>query len=148
MERDDSSFGAADTVPTVTVFEAGEREVKPTLSYAEYIRHGGRINETDYQSALSRVQIGNANENFKKNAKNMADFYGISLKELRSEIDPCVLYAILREDIGARELEYHHSQMGDQQILVEALRMLEQDTAAQIIISRHTSPNKPHINFS
>lgn len=112
--------------------DMGGEERKPKLSYAGYVRCGGLINETDYQSAMERADAGKVNEVLERHVENMAEFSGVSLDAIRIEtgIDPRVLYGILREDVGAEGLKHHHSQMSDQKLFVETLHMLQKDDAA------------------
>lgn len=47
-----------------------------------------------------------------------------------------ILYGILRTDANAGE-KYHHSQMGDQQLFAEALRMLGDEQSLKKLIEAY-----------
>lgn len=124
-------------------------EVEMDYSYAGYVALGGRIDEENYSRVMKRVreesQADFAEDFANDQTKITADISGISLDAIRNEtgVDPRFIYGILRHDIGPDDVEHHHGQMSDQQLLVESLRMLEQGSAAQAIIARH-----PHIQFN
>ena len=116
------------------LLEAGVevQDIPEKYTYQQYVHLGGIINEKDYNSALSRLQIAEEeneiqNESQIKQAENMAKSAGI---ELSDQDDPRVkLYSILRSDTKPEKQEYHHQNMGDRRLFSEALRML-QDTMA------------------
>ena len=119
-------------VPHATVGEEGQ-EGKPALSYAGYVSHGGLINEKEYQSALTRARGGEVSEGARRQAEGIAKFSGITLDALRSDIDPRVLYGVLRNDTAPRGVVPHYSQMSDQRLFVEMLCMLEEDDAVRSV---------------
>lgn len=111
-------------------------------TYKKYRELGGIINESDYNSALSRLETYIPDKNQIQQVLNMTDFAGIELSP-KPATDPIVkLYSILRNDVRPQGVKYHHDQMSDQQILVEALRMLEDAESADKMINKH-----PHISF-
>lgn len=114
---------------------------KENSRYNQYREFGGIINEKDYESALARAQdIGTVPEKIPiRQAEHIAEFAGIELRNIKDAIDSrAVLYAILRTDTKTKEVEYHHSQMSDQRIFAEALRMLgDTDALAKLINAYH-----------
>lgn len=112
-------------------------------SYQRYQELGGIINEKDFDSALSRLEEeGIPRKTSIKQAEGMARFAGIEL-DVENGIDKRVkLYAILRSDVQPENEKYHHSQMTDQRLFVEALRMLgDADSLGKMIRAY------PHISF-
>ena len=102
-------------------------------NYQRYLGLGGIINENDYQSALDRMnntRTLNGNDPQVRNsilqAVEMARHAEVELNDsLETVPDPkIVLYVILRLDTKPKDVEYHHSQMSDQRIFGEVLRML------------------------
>ncbi len=112
--------------------------------YQRYLELGGIINENDYDSALLRA--GNTTTLDKTRtaqAENIARFAGIELCDTEDSLDPItVLYGILRADIRPEKVRHHHSQMSDQRLFAEALRMLEDAEALNKLIRAH-----PNISF-
>ena len=103
-------------------------------SFKEYALQGGIINEKDYKNALLRAKnIKNINQSTMAQAENMAKVAGIALTDRE-----LALYAVLREDANPDPKErYHHSQMSDQRLFAEMLRMLGDIESLQKLISRH-----------
>jgi hypothetical protein len=95
-------------------------------SYQRYQDLGGVINETDYDSALSRLKEAYiSDKTLIAQAENIARFAGIELQSDEDASDPrVILYGILRRDVRSEGVKYHHDQMSDQKIFMEALRML------------------------
>lgn len=123
-------------------------EHEPKYSYAGYVAVGGRIDEANYQRVMKRAseESGHFRVNhLRDQTRSTADVSGVSLDAVRDDvgIDPRCIYEILRYDEKPADAKDHHSQMSDQELLVESLRMLEQGSAAQAIIDKH-----PHISFS
>jgi|SRR3989338_771562 len=113
--------------------EGRGREGEKGLSYAGYVSHGGLINEADYQSALTRSRGAKVGDGARSQSEGIARFSGLDLGALRGEIDPRVLYGILRNDTAPSEVLHHHSQMSDQKLFVETLRMLEKGEAVSVV---------------
>ena len=103
-------------------------------SYEQYKKLGGILNEKDYADALLRAKnIKNINQSTMAQAENMAKVAGIALTDRE-----LALYAVLREDANPDPKErYHHSQMTDQRLFAEVLRMLGDTELLQELISRH-----------
>ena len=117
-------------------------------SYAEYVAAGGRIDEGNHTRVMDRVhgRTDDGSEDSAWNQTNItAEISGISFEEITREtgVDPRRVYALLRNDMGPADVEHHHAQMSDQQLLVEALRMLGREDAVNAIMAKH-----PHIQFS
>lgn len=74
-----------------------------------------------------------------KQAEHMAEFAGIELHNTQDKIDQrTVLYGILRADAKPEEVKYHHSQMSDQRLFAEVLRMLgDMDALSKLITAYH-----------
>ena len=122
------------------------QEEEPKYSYAGYVACGGRIDEVNYRRVMRAVQAAPTPEMYaKRQTEITAEISGVSLDAIGDEtgIDPRAVYGILRHDNMPPEAKDHHAQMSDQQLLVESLRMLEQDSAVQAIMDKH-----PHIQFN
>ncbi len=153
---------------TITGKEEAKREGAKDASehnYEQYKRLGGIINEKDYQSALDRAKNITTLErpDFLRNghsvsrakdimildkelisqAETMARVAGITLRNSEDALDPrTILYGILRRDTNPG-VEYHHSQMSDQRLFAEVLRMLGDADSLQKLIETH-----PNISFN
>lgn len=122
------------------------QEEAPKFSYTGYVACGGRIDEVNYRRVMKAIQNApNAGMYAKRQTEITAEISGVSLEAIRNDtgIDPRAIYDILRHDHMPPGVKDHHVQMCDQQLLVESLRMLEQNEAVQAIIDRH-----PHIQFN
>ena len=113
-------------------------------NYQRYLELGGIINEKDYDSALERSEnITTLKETLIRQAEKIAESTGIELHNTEGAIDQrIILYGILRDDVRPEEVEHHHSQMSDQRIFVEALRMLGDTESLDKMIKRY-----PNISF-
>lgn len=113
-------------------------------SYNNYRKLGGIINEADYNSAFKRLENAKSLDGpTRLQAENIASFSGIELSDKEDSLDKRVLlYGILRSDIRPGGVKYHHDQMSDQQIFMEALRMCGDVESVNKVIHKH-----PHINF-
>lgn len=115
----------------------GEQEKDP---YAQYQELGGIINRKDYESALQRTAETAAvsDTTMVEQVEKMARFAGIELQNEKSANDPRVkLYAVLRGDSKPEEIKYHHSQMSDQRLFAETLRMLGDTEALNKLIDAY-----------
>ena len=121
-------------------------------NYPRYQELGGIINEKDYQSALARVKDTaipdkmprKQLEQLVKQSEFIAEYSGIKLHNTKNDLDKrIILYIILRTDAKPTEVKYHHSQMGDQRLFAEALRMLEDTNSLQKLIETY-----PNISFN
>ena len=104
-------------------------------SYQQYRKMGGVINEKDYKSALDRAKNAAAldNKSLILQVELIARKAGIALQNPEGALDQrIILYGILRTDINQGE-KYHHSQMSDQQLFAEALRMLKDEESLKKI---------------
>ena len=122
------------------------------FSYRRYLELGGIINETDYQSAIDRMhsmhtleegdpQVGNSIRQVQ--VRVIAEYAGIELSGSGDTPDKrIVLYVILRGDMRPNGVKHHHSQMSDQRIFGEVLRMLEDKDSLDKLVKAH-----PHISF-
>jgi|GEM_PF-1731581 len=110
----------------------------PENNYQRYVKLGGIINEKDYQSALARSKhTTTVNQTSIMQADNIAKRSGISLHNSKDSLDPrTILYGILRSDT-VPEPKYHHSQMNDQRLFAEALRMLGDTDSLEKLIEAH-----------
>lgn len=101
------------------------KEVQLETGYLSYKNLGGLINETDYVSALARQkENGSADASSVSQSVTMAKHAGIEIDPVTAKDDPrVILYHILRNDKKPEGAEYHHSQMSDQELFAEALRM-------------------------
>lgn len=102
----------------------GEQEKDP---YEQYQELGGIINREDYERALQRsAEMAAVSDTIMvEQVENMAEFAGIELQNEKSANDPRVkLYAVLRSDSKPEKVKYYHSQMSDQRLFAEVLRIL------------------------
>lgn len=113
-------------------------EEAPRNKYEQYRSLGGVINEEDYQSALDRIKgTVSLDKNLISQAGGIARASDIELHNLGGQLDPrVILYGILRTDTNPNA-EYHHSQMSDQKLFAEALRMLGDEDSLQKLIVAH-----------
>ena len=113
-------------------------------NYQRYLDLDGIINKDDHRSAFMKVQdTVILDEALIKQAENIAKFAGIELDSSKDTVDPrIILYGILRRDVRPKGVKYHHDQMSDQRIFVEALRMLGDTESVNKMIKAH-----PNISF-
>lgn len=113
-------------------------------NYQQYLELGGIINEKDYEDALTRAQKTATLDKARiRQAENIAKFAGIELHKTEGSIDQrIILYGILRSDVRPEGIEHHHSQMSDQRIFVETLRMLGDAESLDKMIKKY-----PNISF-
>lgn len=119
-------------------------------SHQRYLELGGIINEADYQSALDRANRIHALDRKNPQARcsiqqalGMARYAKITLNDPEGVLDPKIaLYVILRSDVRPKDVKYHHSQMSDQRIFGEVLRMLEDADSLDKLIKAY-----PNISF-
>ena len=119
-------------------------------NYQRYLGLGGIINENDYQSALDRMNSVHTLDRKDpqvidsiQQVVDMARYAKIILSDLKDVLDPrVVLYVILRLDTKPEDVEYHHSQMSDQRIFGEVLRMLGDASSLDKLIKAY-----PNISF-
>ena len=122
-------------------------EEDPKYSYAGYVACGGRINEVNYTRVMNLAhesmpyepRVNQAGVAMGDQIKITAETSGVDIGAITTEtgIDPRCIYDILRNDVKPADVEYHHGSMGDQALLVESLRMLEQGDAVQAIVDKH-----------
>src|SRR3989338_6804710 len=107
-------------------------------AYESYREVGGIINEKDYRSALARAEEAETlNETLIQQAENIAEYAGIVLDN-SGGVDPKVkLYAVLRADNKPEDVKHHHSQMSDQRLFAEALRMLGDTDALNKLVDAY-----------
>ena len=123
--------------------------------YRRYLELGGIINETDYQSAIDRMDRMRLLEGMGpqvrsseilsrvEQAKGIARYSGIELSDSGDIPDPrIVLYVILRGDTRPEGVRHHHSRMSDKRIFGEVLRMLGDIDSFDKLVKAH-----PHISF-
>ena len=116
---------------------------KENSPYQQYLECGGIINEKDYESALARARNAmtapdTPEKELGKEPGNMAKFAGIELHDTEDALDQrTVLYRILRADAKPKEVKYHHSQMSDQRLFAEVLRMLHDEDALKKLIAAY-----------
>ena len=122
-------------------FEAGadmQRQTKENNAYGSYRTLGGIINEKDCVIALDKSEKTAAfNKTLIQEAENIAERAGIVL-ENSDGADPRVkLYAVLRADNKPEDVKYHHSQMSDQRLFAETLRMLGDTDALDKLVNAY-----------
>jgi hypothetical protein len=111
--------------------------------YDQYVRLGGIINEVDYQSIFERAKnTTRINISLIKQSELIAQAAGIELLNTKNTVAPItMLYGILRTDTNS-ESQYHHSQMCDQRLFAEALRILADEESLNKLIIAY-----PNISF-
>ena len=117
--------------------------------YRRYLELGGIINEKDYQSANDRMnsctlETGSPRvRNSIKQVRVIAEHLGIELTGPGDILDPrIILYVILRSEVRPEDVKHHHSQMSDQRIFGEVLRMLGDEDSLDKLVKAH-----PNISF-
>ncbi|MDO8575060.1 MAG: hypothetical protein Q7R61_02180 [bacterium] len=109
--------------------------------YEQYQELGGIINREDYENALARAHDAatTPEKMLIGQAELMAEFAGIELHNTKDAVDQRItLYEILRADSKPEEIKYHHSQMSDQRLFAEVLRMLgDTDSLNKLIGAYH-----------
>ncbi len=118
---------------------------KENNCYERYQKLGGIINKKDYESALARAKSTTTLDmDMIERLEFIAQVAGIELHNTKDAIDQrTTLYGILRTDTRSKEeTEYHHSDMSDQRLFAEALRMLGDVDSLNKLINTH-----PHISF-
>ncbi len=118
--------------------------------YQRYLELGGIINEKDYRSAIDRMnnvctfdRRNSQVRNSMQQVMEMARYAKIELSGSEDVLDPKIVsYVILRLDVKPENVEHHHSQMIDQRIFMEALRMLGDVESMDKIIKTY-----PNISF-
>lgn len=133
---------------TITDKEEVKREGAKDISehnYEQYQGLGGTINKKDYQGALDKAKDTTTPDKATiLQAESMAKRAGIILRNSKDAIDQrTILYGILRTDTKSEEVKYHYSQMSDQRLFAEVLRMLGDADSLQKLIETH-----PQISFS
>ncbi len=112
------------------------------ISYEEYKKIGGILNRKDYERALFRAkELKTVNKAHIAQVENTARFAGIELKYPEGGYDPRIaLYAVLRADENPEpKSEDHHSELSDQRLFAEVLRMLGDTESLRKLI--YTHPN-------
>ena len=112
---------------------------KENSPYRQYQENGGIINEEEYEGALTRARnTATAPRHALQEAENMARFAGIELHNTKDAIDQrIILYGILQTDRKPEGVKHHHSQMSDQRLFAEALRMLGDTDALNKLIGAY-----------
>jgi len=114
-------------------------------NYNSYQEMGGIINENDYQNVLNRMRdlkvLDRTDPQIRASVAQVtgiAKFAKIELNSSKNMLDPkIVLYVILRGDTRPEGAKHHHSQMSDQEILGETLRMLEDAGSLEKLITAY-----------
>ena len=112
-------------------------------SYEQYRSAGGFLDETDYASVLAQAKNKKTvNSHSLAQAGLMANMAGFELQNRGTQIDlHVVLYDVLcdvlRTVTNRHPTAYHHSQMADQPLFAEALRMLGNTEALEKFQAAH-----------
>jgi len=112
-------------------------------AYDRYQELGGIINEQDFADTLARAgEIETFKQTLVWQAEGIAAHAGIDLEGERGPDPRVKLYAVLRTDTKPEDVEHHHSQMSDQRLFAEVLRMLGDAESLDKIIAAY-----PNISF-
>ncbi|MBI2120028.1 MAG: hypothetical protein HYT94_00190 [Parcubacteria group bacterium] len=100
--------------------------------YEKYKALGGIINEADYTNALEQAEQNvSVGEMTLLHARSLMRRAGIDVEGDISKNPIVLLYGVLRSDKNLSGAEYHHSDMSDQNLFAEALRMLGESDALE-----------------
>jgi hypothetical protein len=113
---------------------------KENSRYRQYQELGGIINEKDYEGILAKTRniVTSPGKEMIKQLELMAQFAGIELSNTENATDQrIVLYGILRADTKPEETKYHHSQLSDQRLFAEVLRILGDSNALNKLIGAY-----------
>lgn len=113
----------------------GEEMGVRDINYRRYRELGGIIDEANYRKALARVgHTTRLIDTLVVQARLIARVAGITLDNSGGYLNAAtILYGVLRTDLNPGT-QYHHSQMCDQRLFAEALRMLDcPDLLAKVI---------------
>lgn len=106
--------------------------------YEDYTKRGGIINEKDYSSVVER-----ADKQFDVSVAQRAQAESIfTYAHIAPDERVTKLYAILRSDVRPQEVEHHHSEMSDQRLFAEALRMVGDTESLKKLVEAY-----PNISF-
>ncbi len=123
-------------------FRYGVANALMKTGFDRYQELGGIINEGDYEKALRRAgKITSLNTCLVTQAEMIARFTGVPLDNKNRLDEITVLYGVLRTDTNPG-VKHHHSQMSDQRLFAEALRMLDHPELLEQVIAAY-----PNINF-
>jgi hypothetical protein len=144
---DNKSF---DNIFHIDEIKEKDAESSTKEAYAGYQGAGGIINEGVFQRIFKEAEAANGLDQKKSEIKtaiqqgiHIANFAKIELHNLEKKLDPkIILYVLLRTDYIPEGEQNHHGQMSDQQIFMEAARMLGDSEAIEKM--KKTYPN---INF-
>lgn len=101
--------------------------VNTELIYGDYLEKGGIINEVDYKEAFQRASNpinSRPRKPFVAQAERVAGVLGMKLLENGEPGVIARIYAVLRSDVNPG-LKHHHSQMHDEKLFEEVLKMVE-----------------------
>jgi len=117
----------------------------PQNDYEKYRNAGGFLSEADFANALAEVKARRTVEPHSlSQAEGMAKAAGIVLESREEGIDPRValydvLHDMLRVDTQGDVKRYHHSQLSDQPLFAEALRMLDDTESLAKFLKMHSA---------
>lgn len=108
------------------------------ISYRRYRELGGIIDEASYRKALARVEhTTHLTDTLVVQARLIAQVAGITLNNSGGYLNAAtILYGVLRTDSNPGT-QHHHSQMCDQRLFAEALRMLDYPDLLAKVIEAH-----------
>ena len=114
--------------------ETSKENKKENTRYQQYLASGGIMNEKEYESALARADSagrapGTPEKELGKEPGNMAKFAGIKLRNTEDVLD--------KRTAWYRVLRAGSSQMYDQRLFAEVLRMLEDKDALKKLIAAY-----------
>ncbi len=134
--------------PTVPV---ESNEMGNIFSFDRYSRKGGRVAEADYLRVMGRAREESSSFRVDPmrdqtaatvgvvNRLNLGTINKLSLSAIkdRTGVDPRCVYQILRSDMHSADEPRVHTSLSDQELLVEALLMLDQDDAVGAVKETH-----------
>jgi hypothetical protein len=116
-----------------------DNETNEQENWQEYQALGGTLDESSYQSVVEKMKsVTTADAVYATQAAVIARAAGMD--SLGNSDSRVIAYSVLRSDTNTAGEEHHHSQMSDQKLFAEALRIQGDKESLDKLIVSH-----PHI---
>jgi hypothetical protein len=138
MERNAEAFQPKDFQPepekkSAVILPFRRKESPEEGNYEQYKALGGTLSQEEYQDVLKRAEEGrNIYSRWSKDANSMARAAEITLSP-----ETVTLYGILRDEKPDPAKE-HYSELNDQKLLAEALRIVGDESSLGMFIKKFT----------